>query len=597
MKIAKSTLCFTCKAYLLSVISLVINVLFFWILHAFSKKHRNFASFGGVVFSFFWGITPFSSFAQTTENQKVEYYYSKAIEFSHSNSDSLIFYAKKIQLSDNKCDRMKGLLYEARGLYIQNNLNRCKKIVLLVVNDLNGSEDDCNRKNLVDGYRRLFYIYKNEGNYEKALFYLLKRKEVLETFNPKEEYYQRNIFYTKNSEAILKIKLGLYEESLGLLKESYKLSESLRLLNPSYEIDRNFAHGKIHVLNATGDVFLSLSKKNKTRILLDSAEYYYKKAFEYSNVLTDRSSHTEAVYRMREINVLFEKRNYEMALDNLRKYDSLFKNYPSYINKTYYRIKAMSLRNNRNNDSSLYFSKKYIGLFGSEEINRDNLTSIYSNVAKIYQEKGKADSALKYSNLALENLKKIDKIKVNTLIGVHDSEKRDFKNKEHQEEKRGSDSKTGYYLLISLVFTSVVFIIYFLKKPTKKHKTEEKKNLPKEFEEKILEGILLFEKSDLYLSSEFNINELANHLGTNSTYISMIINSYKQKSFKQYLAELRINYVIHKLKTDSKFAKYSIVSIANEVGYKNASSFTRAFKNLIGITPSEFIKNKKYMEL
>jgi AraC-like DNA-binding protein len=65
----------------------------------------------------------------------------------------------------------------------------------------------------------------------------------------------------------------------------------------------------------------------------------------------------------------------------------------------------------------------------------------------------------------------------------------------------------------------------------------------------------------------------------------------KNKSFKQYITELKIEYLIKKLKLDKNYRKYTIKYLAEEIGYTSASAFTRAFKKHKGIIPSEFIKS------
>jgi AraC-like DNA-binding protein len=47
------------------------------------------------------------------------------------------------------------------------------------------------------------------------------------------------------------------------------------------------------------------------------------------------------------------------------------------------------------------------------------------------------------------------------------------------------------------------------------------------------------------------------------------------------------------LKEEKRFRNYTIQSLAEEVGYTNASAFTRAFKKHKRISPSEFIKSLK----
>ena len=128
-------------------------------------------------------------------------------------------------------------------------------------------------------------------------------------------------------------------------------------------------------------------------------------------------------------------------------------------------------------------------------------------------------------------------------------------------------------------------------KKLKSYTDSKKRDVDNITKAKILKGLSDFEVSELFLDSNFTINSLAEYLETNSTYLSIVINNNKEKSFKQYIAELRINYVIERLKKDRKFTKYSIAAIADEVGYTNASSFTRVFKKQTGKTPSEFIKS------
>jgi YesN/AraC family two-component response regulator len=83
---------------------------------------------------------------------------------------------------------------------------------------------------------------------------------------------------------------------------------------------------------------------------------------------------------------------------------------------------------------------------------------------------------------------------------------------------------------------------------------------------------------------------LSKKLNTNTSYLSYIINKEFNQSFKQYITELRIEYLIKKLTKESKYKNYTIKSLGEEIGYTNASAFTRAFKKYKGITPSEFIK-------
>ncbi|RKN13156.1 AraC family transcriptional regulator, partial [Aquimarina sp. AD1] len=54
--------------------------------------------------------------------------------------------------------------------------------------------------------------------------------------------------------------------------------------------------------------------------------------------------------------------------------------------------------------------------------------------------------------------------------------------------------------------------------------------------------------------------------------------------------ELRIDFVVEKLKSDSKFRKYTIKAIANDIGFNTTDAFSRSFHKKTGIFPSFFLK-------
>ncbi|WP_430411477.1 helix-turn-helix domain-containing protein [Kordia sp.] len=108
---------------------------------------------------------------------------------------------------------------------------------------------------------------------------------------------------------------------------------------------------------------------------------------------------------------------------------------------------------------------------------------------------------------------------------------------------------------------------------------------------KILDGLEKLEKSNSFLKSTTSLVSVAKKLNTNTTYLSQVVNEQKGVTFKNYITELRINYVLHKLKSDSVLRSYSIKAIAEELGFKSEGAFSRAFKKQTGIYPSFFIKN------
>lgn len=94
-------------------------------------------------------------------------------------------------------------------------------------------------------------------------------------------------------------------------------------------------------------------------------------------------------------------------------------------------------------------------------------------------------------------------------------------------------------------------------------------------------------------NTSINLNSLAKNMGTNSNYLSKIINFHKGDNFSTYLSDLRIEYTIEALQKQSKLREYTIKTIAHEVGFGNTESFTKAFYKKTGLYPSYFIKQLK----
>ncbi|MFD0796857.1 helix-turn-helix domain-containing protein [Maribacter chungangensis] len=107
---------------------------------------------------------------------------------------------------------------------------------------------------------------------------------------------------------------------------------------------------------------------------------------------------------------------------------------------------------------------------------------------------------------------------------------------------------------------------------------------------RIIEKINELEDKKYYLRMDLTASSLAKKLKTNTTYLSKIINIHYQKKFTTYINDLRIDYVIDRLKNDNLYRRYTIHSLANEVGFKSKESFNAAFKKRTGVLPSALIK-------
>ena len=89
---------------------------------------------------------------------------------------------------------------------------------------------------------------------------------------------------------------------------------------------------------------------------------------------------------------------------------------------------------------------------------------------------------------------------------------------------------------------------------------------------------------------ELSLPMLAKRVGSNTKYVSQIVNDTFGCSFKALLNERRIQRACRLLTDRERYGNLTIQAIYQEVGYSNAVSFIRAFKRINGMTPSEYQK-------
>lgn len=126
-------------------------------------------------------------------------------------------------------------------------------------------------------------------------------------------------------------------------------------------------------------------------------------------------------------------------------------------------------------------------------------------------------------------------------------------------------------------------------KVTNEAKTEVSVMMNEETVKKILAKLQDFEESKLFTDNSISLSTLSTYCETNGKYLSHVINTYKKKDFNNYINELRINYIITKLKDVPIYRKYKIAVLSEEAGFSSQNKFSTVFKNITTISPSTFI--------
>ncbi|MCF6133378.1 helix-turn-helix domain-containing protein [Flavobacterium wongokense] len=245
-----------------------------------------------------------------------------------------------------------------------------------------------------------------------------------------------------------------------------------------------------------------------------------------------------------------------------------------------------------------------------------NITSlrleIYLNLSRNYQKIG--DKA----NYTLYNEKHLS---LRDTLEDHDLKAIDTAFKMEQKDLSESILKTEQYNqwlvlgILLMVITSGSIFFYLHKKKREKHlkylsvieklkrpmafsietqiekEIEVKTNysVPSFVEEDILIGLQKFEEEEKFRNPKLNVSMLALSLNTNPTYLSAVIKEHKDKNFNNYINELRIRYICHKIHTQREYANYKISYLAEDCGFTSHSTFSTIFKKVTGIAPSVFL--------
>lgn len=98
----------------------------------------------------------------------------------------------------------------------------------------------------------------------------------------------------------------------------------------------------------------------------------------------------------------------------------------------------------------------------------------------------------------------------------------------------------------------------------------------------------VMENSTEFCSSDFSLARLASLVGSNSKYVSLVINDTFHKTFKNYVNDYRIRLACLRMADTGTYGSYTLNAIAESVGFKSYTTFVELFRKVVGITPSMY---------
>ncbi len=440
--------------------------------------------------------------------------------------------------------------------------------------------------------------YYNEGNFKKSFDYFLKMNEDAKKHNNTVFEYA-----SKRSMGILKSRIGEHEEALETLKDCYAYYSKSKERTPKDYLSVLFSLSDSYNLNKKLDSasVINILGYNES-VLLKNEEY------NYHFILNEGINQ-------------YSKANFTVAKDSLEKVITILEENGDKANLSmahFYLGKTLFSLNRKS--EAIESHKKVDEIFQEiSEImpdNRENYEILISHYKKI----GDKDNQLKY----IERLIRVDSILnsnykylIKNVVQNYDtprllSEKQEIIDSLEEERSTNTTQITVVSLLLAFSLGGVGYYYYnqrqykqrFLKlldsikldviKTRKEEEVSKDKLGGSTISQNTLDHLFTqlhqFEKKQGYLKPNINAKDLAKSFNSNSSYLSIVVNTYKRKSISQYINDLRIDFAIEKLKGDPKFRKYTIKAISQEAGFNTAEAFSKTFYKKVKIYPSYFIR-------
>ena len=144
-----------------------------------------------------------------------------------------------------------------------------------------------------------------------------------------------------------------------------------------------------------------------------------------------------------------------------------------------------------------------------------------------------------------------------------------------------SNQSEGYMSLYKLTSVEqiITWLIHFkngLCTYFVEHKKENRKPVVTQVKRYIKENV----------SQRLSLNEVAAVFGISPNYLSQLFKKYNDQGFNEYVTSCKID----EAKRLMVEGEYKIYEVADMLGFENAFYFSKVFKKVTGITPTEFAK-------
>ncbi|MFD2561829.1 helix-turn-helix domain-containing protein [Aquimarina rubra] len=454
------------------------------------------------------------------------------------------------------------------------------------------------------GYLEKGNINFEQGDYAEALGFYVKASEAA-----KKSGNDRLHLSAKFNIGLLKNMSGDREGAQTIFAEYVEFLEE----NPNYINKYNYNPG----LFALADSYIHTKNLKLAETTIDkgiTATLKTRDSTVYSYILVTSGIHQYLL------------KNYQKAIDSLHKGKRLIQQFDSLETRIatcdYYIGRSYRVLGDQ--EKSIYYFKKTDTILRKTKDVIPEIINVYDYLRTYAKTKNDYELQLEYINTQLE----LDSIRHANQVYLTRNITKKYDAAELKSEKERllkqfekdtflKDNTINFLIILSIIL--VLIAVYSFRKnylnkirfqklleQQKKPKTKQPEliknidntlvkkediDIPDEVIQTVLHKLHDFEDKNQFAKKHYTLNSLAKELNTNSAYLSKIINVYKNVNFANYLNNLRIDFAVDQLSTNKSLRSYTIQAIAEEVGFKNAQSFSSAFHKKTGIYPSYFIKH------
>lgn len=511
-----------------------------------------------------------------------------------------------------KAKKEKNVIKQIDGYFLL--FTKSKKNIHYVDSIKNVIDKNNNVDNLSHGYFKLGHIYYNSNKYDQALSSYLQALTYAKANDNK-----KSIILIKNAIGDIKSRTNDYEESLKIFKENYDYIKKEETKDPNNYL--SILYSLTVAYNGVGkyDSAYVYASLGKSKCFVYNKQYYCR-AF-------DLACHI----------IEYHLKDNEKSVKGLKKNIDYFKKHDSTNLGITYMYLSMNFQKLNNRREYFYYFDKMDSIQKKIKFIRPELIGLYKSSLNFYEKEGNKEKQLYLIDRLITLNDTIYKSNYEFSKEIH----KKFDTPELLEQKQrlisNLDKKnTVLYWLLTGGFLLLFIFIYLYSKNQKKLKIykiqaqklidiqntssviDESDNMQKldvedkemllldtlgnekpnkvksQIPENIRSALIVklhdFEKQKMFITKSITLHSLSKEFETNRDYLSKIINETKGKSFSKYLTELRINFAITELKENKTLRLKTIASIAEDVGFNNVESFTKAFKNITGTLPSYYIK-------